>query len=606
MKSSRLLCLPLVVLLVFNSIFAQSVTDAEKEKARREQEKQQEVEKKAVAMLGEIAAEAGALKLPINRISVFSSTGVLFWKYDEKQARSLINNAVQEIIDVQNPDDEQYDIAQFNWQIQEVRRQMVQSLAVHDAEFALQIYRQTRAPDIAALMQSPKNLMPNGSDYGRVQNEIQTEQMLVNEIARQDPKRAVKLARELLEKGVSYQLLELIERLREKEPEEAARLADEALRKLQDMDFAVNQNERNLAVNFVSRLSQKPENEGEGKSKFVVSESSLRSLAEKIAVFFLRDPDVGNFYYQIAGFIPVIEKFSPTRANQLRQRESEIKQKQERTNPYERLNRINENADAETLVSEAQTAPSEMKSQYYTYAANKLISSDNQERARAVINLIADKRTREYALQNLYANLFYKAISAGNVDEARRLAAQMTNKNQQVNFYIQIYNYALQKKDDKLARRMLDEAAALVPANPESSTDMSAILQLASAYANIAPETSLALLEPTVVKVNELLGASILLNRFSNNEASRPDEITMQFFYNSLSQFGFYFNQPDSFKLAMANFERAMSLADGFQRPEARIFLRLMIAQGILSQVSQNRGSGESMWKTSSFRRSFS
>lgn len=606
MKSSRPLCLPLIVLLVFNSIFAQSVIDDEKEKVRREQEKQQEVEKKAVAMLGEIAAEAGALKLPINRISVFSSTGVLCWKYDEKQARSLINTAVQEIIDVQDADDEQYDIAQFNWQIQEVRRQMVQSLAVHDAEFALRIYRQTRASDIAALMQSPKNLMPNGNDYGRVQNEIQTEQMLVNEIAKQDPKRAVKLAREILEKGISYQLLELIERLREKEPEEAARLADEALRKLQDMDFAVNQNERNLAVNFVTRLSQKAENEGAGKSKFVVNESSLRALAEKIAVFFLRDPDVGNFYYQISGFIPVIEKYSPTRANQLRQRENEIKQKQERTNPYERLNRINENADAETLVSEAQTAPSEMKSQYYTYAANKLMSSDNQERARAVINLIPDKRTREYALQNLYANMFYKAISAGNTDEARRIASQMTNKNQQINFYIQIYNYARQKNDDKLARRMLDEAAALVPANPESNIEMSAILQLANAYANIAPETSLALLEPAIVKINELLGASILLNRFSNNEASRTDEITMQFFYNSLSQFGFYFNQQDSFKLAMGNFERTRNLADGFQRPEARTFLRLMIAQGVLSQVSQNRGSSESIWKTRSYKRSLS
>jgi len=604
MKSSRLLCLPLVVLLVFNFVFAQSTTDAEKEKARREQEKQQEVEKKAVTLLGEIAAEADTLKLPVNRISVFSSIGVLFWKYDEKQARTIINSAAQEIVNAQNADDEQGD-TQFIWQMQEARRQLVQLLAPHDAEFALRIFRQTRAAEIAALMQSPKNVLPNGNDYSRVQNEIQTEQMLINEIARQDPKRAVKLAREILEKGVSYQLLELIERLRDKEPEEAAQLADEALRKLQDMNFAVNYNERNLAINFVTRLAQKPENGGAEKSKFVVNESSLRSLAEKIAVFFLRDPQVENYYYQISGFIPVIEKFSPTRANQLRQRESEIKQKQERSNPYERLNQLNENADAETLITEAQNAPSEMKSQYYSYAANKLMNSDNQERARAVINSIPDKRTRDYALQNLNANLFYKAINAGNVDEARRLAAQMTNKNQQISFYIQIYNHARQKNDDKLARQMLDEAGSLVPAIPENNTDLSAILQLASAYANIAPETALALLEPTVGKVSELLGASILLNRFSNNEASRADEITMQFIYNSLSQFGFYFNQQDSFKLAMGNFERTRNLADGFQRPEARIFLRLMLVQGILSQVSVNRGNVENIQLTRSFRRSF-
>lgn len=604
MKSSRLLCLPLVMLLVFNSVYAQSVTDAEKEKARREQEKQQEVEKKAVALLGEIAAEADALKLPSNRISVFSSIGVLFWKYDEKQARSIISAAAQEIVNMLNAEENEGD-NQLNWQIQESRRNLVQPLAPHDAEFALRIFRQTRSAEIAALMQSPKNVMPNGNDYNRVQNEIQTEQMLINEIARQDPKRAVKLAREILEKGVSYQLLELIERLREKEPEEASQLADEALRKLQDANLSVSYNERNLAINFVTRLAQKPENGGAEKSKFVVSESSLRSLAEKIAVFFLRDPQVESFYYQISGFIPVIEKFSPTRANQLRQRESEIKQKQERNNPYERLNRINENADAETLITEAQSASSEVKSQYYTYAANKLINSDNYERARAVINSIPDKRAREYALQNLNSNLFYKALNAGNVDEARRLAAQMTNCNQQVSFYIQIYNHARQKADDKLARRMLDEAAALVPANPENNTDLSAIITLANAYADIAPETALAQLEPTIVKVNELLGASILLNRFSGNEPSRADEITMQFFYNSLSQYGFYFNQNDCFKLAMGSFERTRSLGDGFQRPEARLFLRLMMVQGILSQVSQNRGNVEISQLPRSFRRSF-
>ena len=282
MKSSRLLCLPLVVLLVFNFVYAQSTTDAEKEKARREQEKQQEVEKKAVAMLGEIAAEAETLKLSVNRISIFSQIGVLLWKYDEKQARILINTAAREIIDAQNADDEPIEA----WQLQETRRQLAQSLAPHDAEFALQIFRQTRAADVAALMQSPKSLTPNGNDYSRVQNEINTEQALINEIARQDPKRAVKLAREILEKGVSYALLDLIERIREKESEEAARLADEALRKFQDTDFATQHNERNLAVNFVTRFAPKPEASGAEKSKFVVNESSLRSLAEKIAIFF--------------------------------------------------------------------------------------------------------------------------------------------------------------------------------------------------------------------------------------------------------------------------------------------------------------------------------
>lgn len=592
MKLSRFLCLSLAALLAFNSVFAQnSQTAAEKEKARREQEKQEEIEKKSVVMLGEIAAAADTLKIPVNRISIFSSVGVQLWKYDEKQARNIVNTAAQEIVNLQNTEDEeqQSDNYQFAWQIQEARRQLVQTLAVHDAEFALQIYRQTRSAEVAALMQSPKNIFPNGNDYSRVQNELATEQQLINEIARQDPKRAVKLARELLEKGVSYALLDLIDRIREKDPEEASRLADDILRKFQDIDFSVNHNERNLAVNIISRFMQPDENTGGEKSKFVVNESSLRSLADKVAVFFLRDVQAENYSYQFAALIAIMDKFSPSRASQLRQKENEIKQKQERTNPYERLNRINENSDAETLISEAQNAPSELKSQYYTYAANKLMSSDNTERARALINLIPDKRARDYALQNLITNLFYKAINAGNVDEARRIAAQMANKTQQVYLYIQIFNLARQKQDDKLARQILDEASSFVKTNPENNNEMSALFQLASAYASIAPENSLAMIEPTIVKTNELLNASILLNRFSGNESNRADEITMLFFQSTLSQYGFYYNQSDFAKLAAANFERTKSLADGFQRPEARIFMRLIIVQAILSQISNNK-----------------
>lgn len=140
MKSFRFLCLPplVILLFVFSSTFAQSVSQpqpqsaAEKEKARLEKEKQrQEVEKKAVAMLGEIAAEADSLKLVANRVSVFSTVGVLFWKYDEKQARNLVNTAAQEIVRAQSADEDesQGDIYQFDWQIQEARRQLVQALA---------------------------------------------------------------------------------------------------------------------------------------------------------------------------------------------------------------------------------------------------------------------------------------------------------------------------------------------------------------------------------------------------------------------------------------------------------------------------------------------
>lgn len=609
MKPFHFLCLLLIIAVVstFNQTFAQNsssssptLTEAEKEKEknRREQERLREVEGKTVAMLLEIAADTDTLRLPVNRITVFSKTGVLLWKYDEKQARNMINDAAQEIINAQNASEEteNYDSSPTDWEIQEARRQLVQTLAPQDAEFALQIFRQTRSAEIAALMQAGgtngKNIFPNGNDYNRAQTEINTEQWLLNELARQDPKRALRLARELLEKGVSYSLFDLIEKVKEKEPEEASKLADDVLQQLREADFSVRQNERNLAVNFISRILQWQENNnaGGGKSKFSANESLLRALAEKLTSFWLRDSQAENYSYEISSFIPNLEKILPARVAQLRQRENEIKQKQLRNNPYDRLNQINQNADAETLVTEAENAPAEMKSQYYSYAANKLVSSDNTERARAVINLIPDRRTREYALQNLNSQLFYKAIGNGNVSEARRIASQMNgNRTMQISFYIQLFNHYRQKKEEKLAREILDEAALLVPTTTENREDVSARVQLANAYASFAPEMSLTMIEPMVRKINELINAQALINRFSSNQSKRPDEITSQFFMSCLSQFGFYFNPADFSKLALADFDRTANLAANFQRPEARIFTRLMIAQAILSQSNTSR-----------------
>ena len=614
-SASRFLCL-LTIFLVLNTTFTFAQTqetslpmsaataEAEKEKARREEEKRRELEKKAVALLGEIADAADGLKLSVNRVSVYGTIGALLWKSDEKRARNVINGAAQEIINAQNAAHDEADDSgsgssngyqTTEWEMQEARRQLVQALAPLDAEFALEIYRRTRSAEMAALMQSPKSLFPNGSDYNRVQNEINTEHALANEIARQDPKRAVRLAREILEKGLSYQLLDLIDRLKSKEPEEASSLADEAIRKLQGADFSTGYNDRNLALNFLTRLSQKPSADGgvatraaAEKSKFAVDEGGLRALADKLINFFLRDQQAESYSYQISQLIPTVEKLLPSRVEQLRRRESDIKQRQARSNPYERLNKLNETADAETLVTEAQNAPSEVKSQYYSSAANKLINAETPhvERARAVINSIPDRRTRDYALQNLNTQLFYKALNAGNIEEARRIVAQIKSKNAQVAHYVQLFNHLRQKKDEKPARQMLDEAAALVAANPENREEVSAVVQLASAYSAVAPETSLALLEPLFARFDELLHASILVNRFSGGQpATRADEITSQFFHGALGQFGFYLSQPDLAKMAAADFDRTSNLANGLQRPEARIFVKLMLAQAVFAQL---------------------
>src|SRR5918993_1282090 len=60
--------------------------DSQKEK---QAEQRQELEKKTLALLNDIASAAWSLKLPENRLFVMSSTADLFWTFDEKRARNL-------------------------------------------------------------------------------------------------------------------------------------------------------------------------------------------------------------------------------------------------------------------------------------------------------------------------------------------------------------------------------------------------------------------------------------------------------------------------------------------------------------------------------------
>ena len=52
-------------------------------------EQRQELEKKTLALLNDIASAAWSLKLPENRLFVMSSTAELLWTFDEKRARNL-------------------------------------------------------------------------------------------------------------------------------------------------------------------------------------------------------------------------------------------------------------------------------------------------------------------------------------------------------------------------------------------------------------------------------------------------------------------------------------------------------------------------------------
>ena len=84
--------LMIAIVLVLSCVTVCAQQSAEKEK---EAEQRQELEKKTLALLNEIASAAYGLKLPENRVFILASAADLLWPSDEKRARSPMQAHVQ-------------------------------------------------------------------------------------------------------------------------------------------------------------------------------------------------------------------------------------------------------------------------------------------------------------------------------------------------------------------------------------------------------------------------------------------------------------------------------------------------------------------------------
>src|SRR5712691_10865943 len=69
----------------------------EKEKAQKESEKRQELERKTLGLLDAIVAGAWSLKLPENRSFVLATAADSIWPHDEKRARNLFWEALNSL-----------------------------------------------------------------------------------------------------------------------------------------------------------------------------------------------------------------------------------------------------------------------------------------------------------------------------------------------------------------------------------------------------------------------------------------------------------------------------------------------------------------------------
>lgn len=563
MTSHRFISLLLIIVSAFAFSFAQTSGGATDEKQTQQ-----------IALLEQIAKDAEGLRVAESRAIVAAKLGEGFWRYDEKRAREFFQRSISDLIAAQTEAEANKKQAGSLYGLingTSPRQEILTMIASRDAAFALDAFYKSRPERIAqALADTAEKKKGEIQQYA--QNEIAFEQTLINRLSEQDPQRALKLLRQSLDRGVTYESIALIEKYKTKDLDIANQIAAEVGDKLLSADFEKDSQSFSLAAGFVTEYGKKPEPD---EKPVKVDDRILRDLTAKIARMILKGGDEDS--YDIESLLPIIEQYSPENLSALRQKKAKY-DKDNKREEYDAYSKFMEsNPSPEKLVSEAAKFSDEFKNQIYYAAAEKSAQNGNVAQARKIIQSKLPEEESENYLSQINNSIIQQLIGEGKYGEANALINQIPLDSNRFYFLIQLATTMYQKnpaENKKQALTVLDQARALVPQPAETIEDLSFLMMIAGTLAEIEPEQSFQVAESLTYPVNEFVEASAIVGKYRNDGSVRQGEMLVNS-YGTIS--GIFSLNPILTTLQKNDFKRTLTFVNGFQRLEVRISLEMQL-----------------------------
>jgi hypothetical protein len=559
------------------------------------QKTQKELERKALLLLDDIIKDTQSFSIPENRLRTQVFAADLLWKHDAARARLIFRDTLAGIVDLLNnqeePDDASTRTMLGVWNL---RREVAQLLAPHDARMARDFLRATRrAPNSRGLS--------NGYNVNSGDDELQLEYSLATQISENDPKQALELAEENLSKGYSYELLNTLKALQEKDPEAAAKLAGEIVAKLHSQNLSANREASNVALNLLTMaLNSAAQNAGkqDKKAEPLLSEQSLRELMDVNVSLALASPQHLAQLRSLPNILQQAEKYAPSRGAELRRRmgesqkvdvevtatgDDEADTDTDETGGYlSQYKTVMESGTPDEILAAAAKAPPGLREIMYQTAAMQFADKGETERARDIINNMSDVSMRARLLAKLERKSSLSAAEQGKMEKVRKSLANLKTNEEKATALSQIATALIAKGDKKVARQLLVEAQGMVNYRARNIKQLGAQLMVAQAYAKLEPERSLTMLEPIVDQLNELLAAAVTLGGFFlDDEMIRGDEIRLEVFMGMIPAFSESYTN-DLRSLAAFDFDRTRALAERFQQNEVRMVARMLLVNSVL------------------------
>lgn len=548
-------------------------SEEEKAKARKE------LERKALALLDETLQGAQVLKLAENRAALRVQAADLLWTRDEKRARTLYREAVADIVAAQSNSDL---MRERGWTFISLRAQLLYMAAARDAQFALELLRESRPQTDAAL---PVYVEPD--------HELKLEQTIVSMAADADPKAALRMAEESLSKGVTYGVIEMLDRLRAKDSEAATRFAGEIVAKLrgESLNPQTEATQAAVALLRTALTPQSPEQSSQGRAAetrkpLVLEDGDLRDLIDVVTNEAFKNSTPGGAFgmlMQLRPLVPEIEKRAPARAAQLRLKFAEAEKTIDpRMLAWEQFDSVR-SKPADAILEMASKAPEGMRGSLVSMAVMKLMQTGDAERARQVIADGLRGQERDQLLAYVDNAELARAIAKGDTESAKAVASRVKSKEKRAAALAELAIAFALKDDRKSALLLLEEARSLVERQPESEKGIEALLEVARGYALVETSKTFELIDPLIDRANDMLSAAALLEKFgAGGGLFRKGEMILSPTLDAAG--GAYARYVKALsELARVDFDRTRITADRFNRDEARLAARLVVARSVLS-----------------------
>jgi len=577
----KLLALALIAVFV-SSAAAQTAAPKPDEAALK-------LEKEAVEFLRETSAEVGRLRTAENRISFNAELASLMWFRDDKEARAMYGNVVNDFkqllaqLDAQMNmpavDDEDgssfslfggYGKSKAERKLRiavMVRRQIAMSLAEHAPDLAYNFYFDSI------------NLITNAAFRKETENSDKYfEARLLTLIAESDAAKAVDYGKESIKRGLNMNHIELLKKVYAKDVDKGVELGAVILSRLKSEtkdieDFYFYSNLLSFGGSNLE-ASKKP-----GGKKAIYSQTDLRDIADLFAQMILLESDAGINYLN-EGYVEQIEKYSPSRAVQIRT-------KLRPNGPVKEMR-----LDRMTLASNsANTAANTARSNSNTSADAESIAREEREKREK--QMMAD-------VLSLGKKELPKEERAKIIAESRKIISQTPGKDKKIIALSLLAAQVAKAGDKELADEIMRDAERLVNPEPRNYQDFMLSWMLASGYAEANPDKAFPILETTILRANETISAFIKVAEFIDVNSEIIDEGEVQ-----VGMLGGEMIRGMTRELGMAtaplktlsraDFEKTRRLTNVFDRTETRVLAKMLILRAVLDKREIKKLDDEAM-----------